>query len=132
MQAKYCTCTSLHMPHGNHAELIASNGGQKEDKKLLQCSQLLQHGEFRHISVSDRQRSRPCGQDLCGPFEELYWQRTSKRVLEQWRPMAQQKHLYLHHQGEFHHNYCAVVSLHDSDHVHNGVVRISVDLSCVL
>ena len=24
--------------------------------------------------------------------------------------------LYLHHQGEFHHNYCAVVSLYDSDH----------------
>ena len=27
------------------------------------------------------------------------------------------KALYLHHQGEFQHNYCAVVSLHDSDHV---------------
>ena len=40
--------------------------------------------------------------------------------------MAQQKSLYLHHQGEFHHNYCAVVSLHDSDH--DGIVRISVDL----
>ena len=46
------------------------------------------------------------------------------------RPTARQKRLYLHHQGEFHHNYCVVVSLHDSDH--DGVVRISVDLSCVL
>ena len=40
------------------------------------------------------------------------------------------KRLYLHHQGEFQHNYCTVVSLHDSDH--DGVVRISVELSCVL
>ena len=43
---------------------------------------------------------------------------------------ARQKRLYLHHQVVFHHIYCAVVSLHDSDH--DGVVRISVDLSCVL
>ena len=43
---------------------------------------------------------------------------------------ARQKRLYLHHQGEFQHNYYTFVSLHDSDH--NGVVRISVDLSCEL
>ena len=49
---------------------------------------------------------------------------------QQWRPTARQKRLYLHHQGEFRHNYCVVVSLHDSDH--DGVVRISVDLSCML
>ena len=42
--------------------------------------------------------------------------------------MARQKRLYLHHQGEFRNNYCVVVSLHDSDH--DGIVRISVDLSC--
>ena len=40
------------------------------------------------------------------------------------------KRLYLHHQGEFQHNYYVIVSLHDGDH--DGVVRISVDLSCVL
>ena len=52
-----------HMPRGNHAQSIASNGDQKEDKTLLQHSQLSQHGEFRHVSVSERQRSRPCGQN---------------------------------------------------------------------
>ena len=45
----------LHMPRGNHAQSIASNGNQKEDKTLLQHSQLSQHGEFRHVSVSERQ-----------------------------------------------------------------------------
>ena len=49
---------------------------------------------------------------------------------DQWRPTARQKRLYLHHQGEFQHNYYMIVSLHDGDH--DGVVRISVDLSCVL
>ena len=39
-----------------------------EDKKLLQRSQLRQHGEFCHVSVSERERSRPCGQNLCVPF----------------------------------------------------------------
>ena len=46
---------------------------------------------------------------------------------EQWRPTARQKRLYL---GEFQHNYFMIVSLHDGDH--DGVVRICVDLSCVL
>ena len=41
---------------------------QGEDKKLLQRSQLRQHGEFQHVSVSERQRSWPCGQNLCVPF----------------------------------------------------------------
>ena len=89
-----------------------------------------QHGEFWYVTVSEQQRLRLCGQNLCGPFVGLYWQPTSKRTIEQWRPTARQKRLYLHHQGEFHHNYCVVVSLHDSDH--DGVVRMSVDLSCVL
>ena len=56
------------MPRGNHAQSIASNGDQKEDKTLLQHSQLSQHGEFRHVSVSERQRSRPGGQNLRVPF----------------------------------------------------------------
>ena len=37
---------------------------------------------------------------------------------------ARQKRLYLHHQGEFQHNYFDFVSLHHSDH--DGVVRIFV------
>ena len=124
-QAKYCNSFQLtHMPRGNHAQSIASNGDQKEDKTLLQDSQLSQHGEFRHVSVSERQRSRPCCQNLCGAFERLYWQPTSKRAIEQWRPTAQQKRLYLHHQGEFQHQNCTVGTVHDSDH--EGVVRIFV------
>ena len=68
-QAKYCNSFQLtHMPRGNHAQSIASNGDQKEDKTLLQHSQLSQHGEFRHASVSERQRSWPCGQNLRVPF----------------------------------------------------------------
>ena len=56
------------MPRGNHAQSIASNGDQREDKKLLQHSQLSQRGEIRHVSVCERQRSHLCGQNLCGAF----------------------------------------------------------------
>ena len=48
-QAKYRYCNKFqltHMPRGNHAQSIARNGDQKEDKTLLQHSQLSQHGEF--------------------------------------------------------------------------------------
>ena len=76
------------------------------------------------MSVSERQRLRLCGQDLCGAFVRLYWQPTSKRAIERWRPTAQQKRLYLHHQGEFQHQNCTVGTVHDSDH--EGVVRIFV------
>ena len=44
------------MSRGKHTQSITSNGGQREDKKLLkiiQRSQLHQHGEF---------------QNHCGPF----------------------------------------------------------------
>ena len=41
-----------------------------------------------------------------------------------------QKRSYLHHQGEFQHNYFDFVSLHDSDH--DGVVRIIVGHSEVV
>ena len=83
-----------------------------------------QHSQFWHVSVSERQRSRLCGQYLCGAFVRLHWQPTSKRAIEQWRPTAQQKRLYLHHQGEFQHQNCTVGTVHDSDH--EGVVRIFV------
>ena len=57
------------MPRGNHALSIASasNGGQREDTKLLQHLQLCQHGQFWHVSVSERQRLR-----LCGTSEPLW------------------------------------------------------------
>ena len=113
-----------HMPRGNLAQSNASNGDQKEDKALLQPSQLSQHGEFRHVSVSERQRSRLCGQNLRVLSYERYCHRKSKRALEQWRPTARQKRSYLYHQSEFQHNYFDFVSLHHSDH--DGVVRIFV------
>ena len=91
------------MPRGNHAQSIASNGDQKEDKTLLQHSQFSQHGEFRHVSVSERQRSQPCGQNLCVPFLRTVLPPEVNGALEQWRPTARQKRSYLHHQGEFQH-----------------------------
>ena len=62
--------------------------------------------------------------------KERYCHRKSKRALEQWRPTARQKSSYLHHQGEFQHNYFDFVSLHHSDH--DGVVRIFVGHSEVV
>ena len=99
-------------------------------KTLLQHSQLSQHGEFRHVSVSERQRSRLCGQNLRVPFLTTV---LPPEVGESARVMATtatQKRLYLHHQDEFQHNYYVVVSLHHSDH--GGVVRIFVGRSEVV
>ena len=129
-QANYCNSFQLtHMPRGKHAYApsIASNGGQKEDNTLLQHSQLSQHGEFWHASVSERQRSRPCGQNPRVPSWERYCHRKSKRALEQWRPTARRKRSYLSHQGEFQHQLFTFRSVHDSDH--GGVVRITVGQS---
>ena len=120
-QAKYCNSFQLtHMPRGNQS--IASNGDQKEDKTLLQHSQLSQHGDFRHVSVSERQRSRPCGQNVRVPFLRTVLPPEVDGALEQWRPTARQKRSYLHHQGEFQHQNCTVRTVHDS--YHDGVVRI--------
>ena len=112
------------MPRGNHALSIASNGGHGEDTKLLQHLQLCQHGEFWHVSVSERQRSRPCGQNLRVPLLRTV---LPPEVGERARAMAataRQKPLYLHHQDEFQNQNCTLGSLHDSDH--DGVVRIFV------
>ena len=122
---RYCnTFQLMHMPRGNHAQSIASNGDKKEDKTLLQHPQLRQHGEFRHVSVSERQRLWPCGQNLHVPFLRTVLPPEVDGALEQWWPTARQKRSYLHHQGEFQHDYFDFVSLHHSDH--DGVVRIFV------
>ena len=90
--------------------------GDREDKKLvIQRSQLRQHGEFWHVSVSERQK-------LHVPFLRTV---LPPEVGESARAMAstaRQKRSYLHHQGEFQH--CTVGIVHDSDH--KGVVRIFV------
>ena len=71
-RSAYCDSFQLtHMPRGNHARSIASNGDQKEDKTLLQHLQLRKHGEFRYVSISERQRSQPCGQNLRVPFPRM-------------------------------------------------------------
>ena len=72
------------MPRGNQS--IASDGDQKEDKTLLQHSQLSQHGEFRHVSVSERQRSQPCSQNVRVPFLRTVLPPEVDGALEQWRP----------------------------------------------
>ena len=110
--------------------MIASNGDQKEDQTLLQHSQLRQHGEFWHASVSERQRSRPCGQNLCVPFLRTV---LPPEVEESTRAMvatARQKRSYLDHQIEFQHQLFTFRSGHDSDH--GSVVRIFVGQSQVL
>ena len=104
------------------ATKFVSNGGQKEDRTLLKHSQLSQHGEFWHVSVSERQRSRPCGQNLRVPLLRMV---LPPEVGESARAMAataRQKHLYLQHQGEFQHQNYTVRTVHDSDH--DSVVRI--------
>ena len=92
--------------------------GDGEDKKLvIQRSQLRQHGEFWHVSVSERQK-------LCVPFLRTV---LPPEVGESARAMAstaRQKRSYLHHQGEFQLQNCTVGTVHDSDH--EGVVRIFV------
>ena len=124
-QAKYCNSFQLtHMPRGNHAQSIVSNGDQKEDKTLLRHSQLRQHGEFWHASVSERQRSRPCGQNLRVPFLRTVLPPEVEESARAMAVTARQKRSYLHHQGEFQHQLFTFRSGHYSDH--HGVVRISV------
>ena len=92
--------------------------GDREDKKLvIQRSQLRQHGEFWHVSVSERQKLRV-------PFLRTV---LPPEVGESARAMAstaRQKRSYLHHQGEFQLQNCTVRTVHDSGH--DGVVRIFV------
>ena len=101
---------------------------QGEEKKLIQRSQLRQYGEFWHVSVNERQRSRLCSQNLRAPSLRMV---LPPEVGESARAMvstARQKRSYLHHQGEFQHQNCTVGTVHDSDH--DGVVRIFVSHSC--
>ena len=46
----------------------SGHGGQNEDRTLLQRSQRCHKGEFRHRSISTRQRWLRCGQNLFGVF----------------------------------------------------------------
>ena len=86
---------------------------QGEDKKLLQRSQLRQHCEFWHVSVSEQQRSRPCSQNLLLRMVLPPDVGESARAMAS---MARQKRSHLHHQGEFQHQNCTVGTVHDSNH----------------
>ena len=94
---------------------------QGDGKGLLQRSQLRQHGEFWHASVSERQRSRPCGQNLHVPFLRTV---LPPEVEESARAMAATARQKSHHQGEFQYQLFTFRSGHDSNH--GDVVRISV------
>ena len=48
----------------------------------------LPQGEFRHVSISARQQSLRCGQNLRGPFLRAT---LPDRALEQWRTTGRQK-----------------------------------------
>ena len=61
------TCNA-HVMWGPWSVDLVSNGGQREDKYVIQRSQPCQHGKFRYVSVSEWQRSRLCGQNHYGPF----------------------------------------------------------------
>jgi len=71
----------------------SSHGGQNEDKTLLQRSQPCHKGEFRHVSISARQRSLRCGQNIDGPFLRAT---LPDRALERWQTTGRQKGSYLH------------------------------------
>ena len=112
------------VPINAHATWLSRSRAMATKRKTRQHSQLSQHGEFWHVSVSERQRSRLCGQNLRVPFLRTV---LPPEVGESARAMAataRQKRSYLHHQGKFQHQLFTFRTGHDSDH--GGVVRISV------
>ena len=105
------------------AQSIASNA-MATKRKTRQHSQLSQHGQFWHVSVSERQRSRLCGQNLRVPFLRTV---LPPEVGESARAMASTAKQSAHistTKVEFQRQNCTVGTVHDSDH--EGVVRIFV------
>ena len=78
-------CSGAHISRGN---IYHCNTGPNEDKTLLQRSQRCHKGEFRHVSISTRQRSLWCGRNLRGPFLRAT---LPDRALERWRTTGRQK-----------------------------------------
>ena len=80
-RAQNSTIGSFQLMHMSRDEYNCSRyGGQNEDKALLQRLQSCHKGEFRHVSISVRQLSLRCGQNLCGPFLRA----TLPMTVEQW------------------------------------------------
>ena len=118
----------MHMSRDDHA--WANHGGQNEYKTLLQRSQPCHKGEFRHVSVSERQLSLRCGQNLRGPFLRATLPMRGGSCARAMADNGETKGLITPSPKWVLHNYYTFVSLHDSDH--EGLVRISVALSCEL
>ena len=106
------------------ATTLSRSRAMATKRKTRQHSQLSQHGEFWHVSVSERQRSRLCGQNLRVPFLRTVLPPEVEESARAMAATARQKRSYLHHQGEFQLQNCTVGTVHDSDH--EGVVRIFV------
>ena len=79
------------------------------------------------MSVSVNDSDRGCVVRIFVGLRKTVLAANVEDSVEQWWPTSRQKRLYLHHQGEFQHNF---VSLHHSDH--DGVVRIFVGHSEVV
>ena len=88
---KRLTYGSFQLTHMSRDDTLfnwSSHGGQNEDRTILQRSQRFHKGEFRHVSMSTRQRSLRCGQNLRGPFLRAT---LPDRALERWRTTGRQK-----------------------------------------
>ena len=62
------TDRSFQLTHMSRDDQLIEPWRPNEDRTLLQRSQRCHRGEFRHVSISTRQRSLQCGQNLPGPF----------------------------------------------------------------
>jgi len=116
------------MSRDDHAVELIEPWRPIDDRVLLQRSQRCHKGEFRHVNISTRQYD--VDRILVGLSWELHCRNQLDRALERWHTTGRQKGSQLHDQSEFLHNYCTLVSLHDSDNA--GAVRIFVALSCEL
>ena len=117
-------------PRCSIVQVRASHGSQNKDKTLLQHPQRCHKGEFRQVSISARQWSLRCGQNLRGHFLRATLPMTVGSCARAMADNGETKGLITPPPGEFLHNYFTFESLHDSDH--EGVVRIFVALSCKL
>ena len=100
---------------------------KREGKNLLQRSQLCQHSEFRHVSVSERLRSHLCGQNLCGAFVRAVLAKNFEKSDRAMAADGTTKALVSPPlNSEFKHQNCMVRTVHVIISDHDGAVRIFV------
>ena len=105
-------------------------GSHSEDKTLLQCSQRYHKGEFRQVSISSRQRSLRCGQNLRGPFLRATLPMTVGSCARAMADNGKTKGLITPPPKLVSTQLLYVCDSADSDH--DGVARIFVALFCEL